>query len=204
MSSVTLFAWFHLDTRLLTAAGEVPAYAVAPGDRLVTIRKNGPPIAKVARIARRRVDFGRHPSPELARPIRVLAGAFAHGMPARNLLLAPNHAIYADGALLAVQALCNGTTIYQDFAPVSYVGVMLEAHDVVLAEGLAVASSLEGSQNIVPLHPRFGRVDPLGLCLPLLHDGRLVTEMRRVLAYRAGLERATKISPQKPALPAGE
>jgi hypothetical protein len=57
---------------------------------------------------------------------------------------------------------------------------------------------------VIPLHTSFGRVDPLGLCLPLLHDGRLVLEMRRVLAYRAGLERTPKISPQKPALPAGE
>ncbi len=188
-----MFAWFHHGTRLLTPDGEMHVEALAVGDALVTIRKDGPPVARVVRIERRRVDVSRHPAPEQVMPVRVQAGAFAYGMPARDLLLAPNHAIYADGVFLAVQALCDGQLISTETAApaLTYTRIELDAHDVILAEGLPAASSLGPTCNAVALHPCFPPVTG-GLCLPLLHEGKLVWEMRRVLAYRAGWENKSK------------
>jgi len=184
-----MFAWFCPGTLLLTEGGEMPVEALAVGVRLITIREDGPPAAPVVRVERRAVDFGRHPAPELARPVRVRAGAFAQAMPARDLRLAPNHAVYADGVLLAVLALCNGSTVFQETetSPVIYTRLELESHDVILAEGLPVASSLGSAGNAVALHPSFPLAPAPDLCLPMLQDGQPVLEMRRVLAYRAGV-----------------
>jgi hypothetical protein len=184
-----MFAWFCQGTRLLAEDGEMPVEALVTGDLLVAIRRDGPPVARVARVERRVVEFRRHPAPELAQPVLVRAGAFAPGMPARDLRLAPNHAVYADGVLLAVLALCDSKHVVQDVetSPVTYIRVELESHDVILAEGLPVASSLGGADDAVALHPSFPPAVRETLCLPLLQEGQPVLEMRRVLAYRAGL-----------------
>ncbi len=192
MMSVSPFAWFCPGTGILTPTGEVPVEALAPGNPLVTIRKDGPPTVQIARIAHRLLDFSRHPAPENALPVRVRAGAFAPGMPARDLRLAPNHAIYADGVFIAVLALCDGIQVFQEAvaAPMIYTRVELASHDVILAEGLPVASSRGGPDNVTALHLYFGEAP--ALCLPLLHEGREVEAMRRVLAYRSGVTKERK------------
>jgi len=71
---------------------------------------------------------------------------------------------------------------------VMYYHVELEAHDVLLAEGLPAESfagdrtMFEGSGQLV-LHPDFFQSGPR--CLPLITKGPLLEEMRRVLKFRA-------------------
>ena len=72
---------------------------LAIGDRVVTVRENGPATRKIVWAGRRSIDISRHPGPELVLPVRILAGAFAPGLPERDLRLSPHHAVYANGRL---------------------------------------------------------------------------------------------------------
>jgi hypothetical protein len=77
-------------------------------------------------------------------PVRVQAHAFAPGMPHRFLLISPDHAVYWHGALIPVRYLINGATIRQAAAAeVVYYHVELDAHDILLAEGLPAESYLD-------------------------------------------------------------
>ncbi len=75
----------------------------------------------------------------------VRAGAFGPDRPARNLRVSPEHALLWDGALIPARLLVNGRTILHDRAcdRVAYYHVELDAHDVLLAEGLPAESWLD-------------------------------------------------------------
>ncbi len=126
-------ACFCIGTRLLTVSGEVAVEALAPGDLVMTITGRLRPV--------RWIGF-QHIEP--ARPVRVLAHAFGHGMPHRDLLLSPDHAVFIDGALIPIRYLVNGATISEiETDAVSYWHIELDRHDIVLAEGLPSESYLD-------------------------------------------------------------
>jgi len=77
-------------------------------------------------------------------PVAVRAGAFGAGAPHRSLVLSPDHAVFADGALVPVRYLGNGGSIVRCAAQrvVEYFHVELDRHDVPFADGLAAESYL--------------------------------------------------------------
>ena len=96
------FACFAAGTTIATTNGSVAVEHLRVWDQL--LRPGHPPVP-VIWIGRR------HPDPERVQPIRILAGAFAPGIPARDLLLSPDRAIYAKGHLIPVRALLNDATV---------------------------------------------------------------------------------------------
>ncbi len=48
-------------------------------------------------------------------PVRVRAGAFGVGLPRRDLMLSPDHAVFVDGALVPVRHLADGAAIAHEF-----------------------------------------------------------------------------------------
>ncbi len=183
-------ACFASGTRLLTDGVPCAVEALREGMRVVAA---GGRLAPVAWIGRRRLALARHPRPWDVMPVRVRAGAFGDGVPARDLVLSPDHAVLAEGVLIPVRYLLNGDTIAQERRDeVTYWHVELDRHDVVLAEGLACESYLdtgnrdafEGGETML-LHPRFASAEG---CLPLVldtGDARMVAARTRLLA-RAG------------------
>ena len=133
---------FATGTRLLTAAGEVAVEHLAVGDLVPTL--TGGRLVPVRWIGHCIVDCGRHPHPEDVWPVRVWAGAFGPGCPARDLLLSPDHAVHVDATLVPIRHLVNGATIIQEAVDrVEYWHVELPTHQVLFAEGLAVESYLD-------------------------------------------------------------
>jgi Hint domain len=59
------------------------------------------------------VNCAARPKPALVWPIRIRAGPFAENVPARDLYLAPDHAVFARGVLMPVKLLVNGDGIAQ-------------------------------------------------------------------------------------------
>ena len=183
---------FAAGTRIRTTRGEVPVEALAAGDRVATASGGTRPVRWVGR---RTLDCARHPRPWDVRPVRVRAGAFAPGRPARDLLLSPDHALLIGGVLIPVRYLINGATIAQEHArEVTYCHVELDAHDVLLAEGLPAESFLDtgnraafaNGSDAVMLHPEFaGARTAAAGCAKLVLAGPKVAAARRKLLRRA-------------------
>ena len=110
----------------------------------------------------------------------------------------PDHAIAEDGVLIPISALINERTIAREPRDaMTYWHVELDAHDVVLAEGLACESYLDtgnraafdNSGSTIQLIASFARdtasVWEQDACAPLVRRGRILAAVRRRLAARA-------------------
>jgi hypothetical protein len=128
-------------------------------------------------------------------PVRVAAGAFGPGAPARDLLLSPDHAVYAEGVLIPVRCLIDGRAVTQEAREtVTYWHVELPAHDVILAEGLPCESYLDTGNRaafanggpVVQRHPDFARdVWVAEACADQVIDGPILARVRAALELRA-------------------
>src|SRR4029077_4900016 len=78
-------------------------------------------------------------------PIRVAAGAIADGVPARDLLVSPEHALCVDGGFRPARCLVNGVTIRKvDLVDsLEYFHIELDSHDVIFAEGAAAETFVD-------------------------------------------------------------
>ena len=84
------------------------------GDIALTLSGGQRGARPVKWVGHRRIDLTAHPRPEFAAPIRIRRDAFADGMPHRDLVVSPDHAIFVDGKLICARQLVNGTTICQE------------------------------------------------------------------------------------------
>lgn len=154
---------FARGTRIATATGPVAVEDLVEGDVVLTA---GGEEQAITWIGRRHVDCRRHPEPRQVWPVRIQAGAFGPAMPARDVCISPQHAIYDEGVLIPAKLLVNGRTIRQErVATVEYFHVELARHDILLAEGLPAESyldtgdraSFENAPGAIVLHPDFSR-----------------------------------------------
>jgi hypothetical protein len=186
---------YCLGTRILTARGEVAVEDLAIGDLAVTAAGGTRPIEW---IGRRWLDLTRHADPPRARPIRIAAGAFPGGVPHRDLLVSPDHAVVFDGMLIPARLLVNGASIAADSGcrEVTYFHVELAGHDILLAEGLPAESYLdtgnrdmfENAGSALVLHPDFATGQPARVgrsCLPFADRPDQAESVWRALADRA-------------------
>ena len=125
--------------------------------------------------------------------MRVGEGAFAPGVPARDLLLSLDHALAIDGVLIPIRQLVNGTSIKREpVTEITYWHIELDAHDVVLAEGLPAETYLDTGNraafaggHMQRLHPDFAeRVRETHGCLPLAASGDVVARVRAAVQAR--------------------
>ena len=99
-------------TRILTRQGEIAVEDLRVGDLVITHPAGMRPICWLGQFG---VSLARHPRPEQAAPIRIRRNAMAAGVPKRDLLVSPDHAVFLDGALIQAQALLNGASVTQEF-----------------------------------------------------------------------------------------
>jgi len=147
----------------------------------------------------RHVDCARHPRPETVWPVRVRAGALRPGVPARDLFLSPDHAIFLAPpglrpVLIPVGCLIDGASIAQErVAEIHYWHVELERHAVLLAEGLPCESFLDVGNRAafanggpaMQLHPAFAAARwAARACAPQVRGGPVVDWARALLAER--------------------
>ena len=138
-TDVIEIACYAAGTRIATETGEAAVETLRPGDRMRTAAGRIAPVLWVGRTTVALVE-----APHAA-PVRIAAGAFGPGLPRRDLLVSPDHALAVEGALIPAGKLVNGATIRREPArgTVTYVHVELDRHDLLLAEGLAAESYLD-------------------------------------------------------------
>ncbi len=191
---------FATGTLIRTRRGEIAVEALRVGDMAVTASGALRPIIW---IGNREITAEGPALPFHQQPVRVSAGAFGHGLPVRDLFLSPGHPVLvgadADnegGVLVPVMCLINGTTVVRTpRARVTYWHVELDAHDILLAEGLPAESYIDGGDRAFfveasdhALHnPDFVAPGWNGRCRPVAVDGPVVeAERLRLDAVFAG------------------
>jgi hypothetical protein len=190
-----LVACFAAGTRIATPDGSVAVEALRIGDLVTTVDGAARPVRW---IGHRGIDLERHADRARAEPIRIRKDAVVAGLPSRDLLISPDHALFLEGALVPARLLVNGTSIARETAArrVVYYHVELDNHDVLYAEGLPVESYLdtgnrsmfENGGGAMRLHPDFSESAAAweaGACAPLLTAPNAVARIRRGLAERA-------------------
>lgn len=203
-------------TRIATPHGEALVESLRPGD-LVLVQSGEQMLAQPVKwVGQRRIALSMHPRPETVAPIRILKDAFADNVPHRDLLVSPDHAIFAEGKLICARQLVNGTTIRreQGIAAVDYFHVELEQHSILLAEGLTAESYLdtgnrgffEGSEEPFVLHPDLmdesdHQDRAAGSCAPLVWDEASVRPVWEALSQRAAAMGRSVPSPDTTAEP---
>ncbi len=186
-------------THIATPAGERRVEELAAGELILTA--SGAARA-IKWIGHRHIPMISHRRKERAGPVRIQKDAFAPGVPHCDLLVSPDHAILADGALICARQLINGSTIRRDLDldSVDYFHVELVAHDILIAEGLEAESYLDtGNRGFfvnadapLLLHPDLmdPEVQPTrrdASCRPFASDEASVLPVWRRLAERAAL-----------------
>jgi hypothetical protein len=190
--TIITVACFAEGTRITTVSGDVPVEQLTAGDLVLTHDGAATPVIW---LGRRRIDCTRHPNPRAVWPVRVAAGAFGPGLPARDLYLSSDHAVSVDGVLIPVKYLIDGRGITQvPTASVTYYHVELPEHAVLRAEGLPAESFLDNGDRakfenggaMTRLHPDFSalRREAFG-CAPLVVCGPIVDAVRASLARRS-------------------
>jgi hypothetical protein len=136
---------FMQGTRIETPLGQTTVEALRAGDLVATRQGDKVIFQPVKWMGHRRIDLSAHPRAERVAPVRIQRGAFADNVPHADLLVSPDHAIFVDGKLICARQLINNTTITQELRlrSVDYFHVELDAHAILVAEGLLTESYLD-------------------------------------------------------------
>ncbi len=193
--TVDTTACYCAGTLILTSGGERPVETLAPGDRVVTASGGAVPVRW---IGHRRIDFRAHPNRAAVQPVRILAGAFGDGLPRRDLLVSPEHAVFTAGVLVPAGRLvgCPGIAVDTVLDSTVYYHIELPRHDVVFAEGLPCESWLDTGNRamfenavVTGLHFDAGRTAATAWSAeayaPLVHSGPVLDAVRERLGAAA-------------------
>jgi hypothetical protein len=181
---------FCAGARILTERGEVAVEQLVIGDNVVTASGV---LRPVRWLGHRRIDISRHPDPAAVWPVRVAANAFGDRLPRRDLWLSPGHNIAVEGVIMPISSLINGRSVAQvKRTEVEYWHVELDAHDIILAEGLPAESYLDcGNRTafanggaFVEAYPDFKPKHWAETCLPLVKEGPQVVRTKARLLTR--------------------
>lgn len=141
-------------TLVKTPTGERQISSLVAGDDVVTVRDG---VQKIVWIGRRKLSTAELVASPHLRPIRISAGALGEGVPHSDLLVSPQHRILVVSKIaermfgqreIFVPAIklveAEGIEQVASFAPVTYVHMLFETHQIVFANGAPAESLYTG------------------------------------------------------------
>jgi Hint domain-containing protein len=168
---------FMPGTMIRTPEGERPVESLKYGDLVTTT--DGRAIS-VRWIGRQTVSTT-FADPLRVNPIRIKANALGESVPARDLLVSPDHAILHDGVLVHAGALVNGTSIVRESnvpEVFTYYHVEVDDHSLILAENVPAETFIDNVDRLA--------FDNWDEHVRLYPEGKAIVEMPypRAKAYR--------------------
>lgn len=187
-------ACFCPGTLIATPAGERPVESLAIGDHVLTADGMSKPLLWIGhRSYDRRFAAGN----AHILPIRICAGALGDGLPRRDLLVSPKHAMRLGDGLVPAGLLVNGVSILQETAEddIQYLHLELDTHELLLAEGAATESFVDDDSRCMfqnaaeyaALYPDRTSGEPVW-CAPRITHGSALEAIRRRIDALANLE----------------
>jgi len=136
---------FRAGTAIATPEGETAVETLKIGDMVLTAQGDAVPVRW---LGVRQVDL-RFSDPVRNQPVRIMAGALGNGLPRRDLLVSPDHALYLGGVLVQAGALVNGVSIVRAAMPAkfSYYHIETAAHTLILAEGAPAETFIDNTSR---------------------------------------------------------
>jgi hypothetical protein len=184
-------ACYCAGTRIATPTGEVAVEALRIGDAVLTVDGRAEPVRWIGRraYAGRFLAGRRH-----LLPIRFAAGSLGEGLPRRDLLVSPSHAMLLDAMLVPAEALCGlpGISQVPGLQEVAYFHIELDRHEAILAEGAASETFLDDDSRMLfhnasdhaRLYPDHSLPAVPTWCAPRVMHGYGLEMLRRRLAGR--------------------
>jgi hypothetical protein len=179
-------------TLIRTTDGEVPVERLKIGHWVVTANGEALPVKWIGRRSYR--DWLAIGNADV-QPVCFRAGSIADGIPARDLYVSPEHAMFLEGMLVPARHLVNGTSIVtaEGMDAIDYFHLEFGRHAVIFAEGAQAESfvdddsrmlfhNAEEYRRLYPSEPRWQRAE---FCAPRLEDGPKLHEIHQALARRA-------------------
>ena len=187
-------------TMITTPAGEVAVEDLQIGDLVATASGALKPVKWIGRRGYTAATAAEFPN---VRPVLIQQDALAPGLPHRDLMVSPMHALFIDGAFIPAAALVNGVSILRQetAGPVDYIHIELEAHDAIFAEGTPAETFVDDNSRAMfdnvlrahyDLHGTTG--SPAGFSAPRLEDGYRLEALRCRFAARAGVAAPAAVS----------
>jgi hypothetical protein len=139
---------FLRGTSIRTPKGDTLIEKLEIGDLVETVRGVAVAIKWIGRRAYKKAGPSWNDS---VMPIRISRHALDDRTPHRDLYLSPNHALLIDGVLIRVKELVNGISIAPALPAqrerIEYLQIVLDTHEVILAEGAPAESFLLRDSN---------------------------------------------------------
>lgn len=152
-----VIACFTPGTLILTERGEVPVEKLGPGDRVMTRDHGLQPIRWAGRRDLSQIDLLVRPE---FLPVRIAKGALGAGLPERDMAVSPQHRMLVAGhrtellfgvgeVLVAALHMVGLPGIDRSVvAGVSYIHLMFDQHEIILADGTWSESFQPGAATL--------------------------------------------------------
>ena len=138
---------FMAGTRVATQAGTASVETLRIGDAVVLQEGGAAPVTWIGRQTVSTVFADKL----RVLPVRIKAGALAEGVPSRDLLISPEHAVLLDGVLVQAGALVNGVSITRETQvpeTFTYYHVEVASHALILAEGVPAETFVDNVDRL--------------------------------------------------------
>lgn len=170
---------FTPGTLIDTPTGPRPVETLRPGDLVRTLDRGARPLRLVLETALAPARLAADPG---ARPLRIPAGALGAGLPARDLVVSPQHRMLMSGSrcelmfgeaevLVAARHLpCAaplGPGAWLAAGGVRYLHLLFDRHEIIFAEGAPTESFLPGDTVLAGAPALAERIAALGALAPV-------------------------------------